>query len=68
VMKRVVLGGEWVCKRMKAIRFALIHIAGRVVRRGRQIWVRLSGDHPAYELICRARTRIAELAAAVGTG
>jgi hypothetical protein len=62
-MKRLVLEGTWVRKRMKALRFHLINIAGRVIERGRQIRIRLSGEHPAFELICQARKRIAELAA-----
>ena len=64
MMKRVVLGGSWVKRRMKSLRFHLINIAGRVVERGRQIRIRISGEHPAYELIRQARARIAELAAA----
>ncbi len=63
VMKRLVLEGTWVKKRMKALRFHLINIAGRVIERGRQIRIRLSGEHPAFGLICQARKRIAALAA-----
>ena len=31
-MKRLVLGGQWVGKRLKAVRFALIALPGRVIR------------------------------------
>jgi hypothetical protein len=40
LMKRVVLGGEWATRKMKAIRFALINIAGRIVRRSRELIIR----------------------------
>ncbi|MBI5440215.1 MAG: transposase [Deltaproteobacteria bacterium] len=60
-MKRLVLGGNWVSKRMKAIRYGLIHVAGRVLERGRQLIVRLAGGHPSNELLGRARARILEL-------
>lgn len=66
IMKRLVLGGEWVRKRLKAIRFAIIHVAGRVIRRARQIYIRLSKGHPALELLARIRQGIAALAAAPG--
>jgi hypothetical protein len=62
-MKRLVLGGDWAKRRMKAIRFLLINVAGRVVGKARQLYLRLSGDHPALELLVRARERICELAA-----
>jgi len=60
-MKRLVLGGQWVSKRLKAIRYSFIHLAGRVLEHGRQLVVRLSGGHPSNELLYRARARILEL-------
>jgi hypothetical protein len=60
-MKRLVLGGPWVAKRLKAIRYSLIHLAGRVMEHGRQLIVRLAGGHPSNELLYRARARILEL-------
>lgn len=62
-MKRVVLGGQWASRRMKAIRFLLINVPGRVVGKARQLYLRLNGEHPALELLIRARERIYELAA-----
>jgi Transposase DDE domain group 1 len=61
-MKRVVLGGVWASRRMKAIRFLLIGVPGRVVEKARQIYLRLSSDHPALELVLRMRLRIRDLA------
>jgi hypothetical protein len=60
-MKRVVLGGVWAKRRMKAIRFLLISVPGRVVEKSRQLYLRLSREHPALELIVQMRLRIREL-------
>ena len=63
-MKRLVLGGEWVSRRLKAVRFGVICIAGRVVRHARRLIIRLTKSHPSYELLLRARGTISALAAA----
>jgi hypothetical protein len=60
-MKRLVLGGEWVNKRLKAVRFWLINIPGRVYQHARSLVVRLAGGHPSYDLLRKARRRIANL-------
>jgi hypothetical protein len=65
-MKRLVLGGGWATKRLKALRFHLINTAGRVVERGRRMWIRLSKGDPALEVLNRAREQIACLADAPG--
>ena len=62
-MKRLVLGGQWVSKRLKAVRFALIALPGRVMRRARRLIIRLARGHPSYELLIRARQRILALSA-----
>lgn len=54
-MKRLVLKGEWVTKRLKAIRFWLIALPGRVVRRARQLVIRLTDGHPSNEILLGAR-------------
>jgi hypothetical protein len=61
-MKRVVLGGDWAKRRMKAIRFLLINVPGRIVQKARQLYLRLSGAHPALEVTMRIRERIHDLA------
>jgi len=63
-MKRVVLGGVWAKRRMKAIRFLLIDVPGRVLEKARGLYLRLSQEHPALELITRARLRILDLSKA----
>jgi hypothetical protein len=60
-MKSLVLQGSWVVKRMKAVRFRLINLPGRVMEHARQLIVRLAGDHPSFELLVAARQRIMEL-------
>jgi len=61
-MKRVVLGGVWAKRRMKAIRLLLISVPGQVVEKARQLYLRLSREHRALELIVAMRRRIRELA------
>jgi len=60
-MKRLVLGGEWVSRRLKALRFWLINIPGRVYEQARGLVIRLVGRHPSYDLLRTARRRMANL-------
>ncbi|MBM3157997.1 MAG: IS1380 family transposase [Chloroflexi bacterium] len=61
LMKRIALPEGWAPKRLKAIRFGFINLAGRVVSRARQLVIRLSKGHPAYELLVEVRQRIRSL-------
>ncbi len=61
-MKGLVLGEAWLEKRLKAVRFGLISLPGRVVRHARGLLVRLGKDHPSYGLLVEARQRILALA------
>ena len=61
-MERLVLGGEWVSRRLKAVRFGVICIAGRVVRHARRLIIRLARGHPTYDVLVSARRRINALA------
>lgn len=63
-MKRLVLGGDWKTKRLKAIRFALIHLPGRVIRHARGLLIRLPGNHPSFDVLLDARRTILALAQA----
>lgn len=65
-MKRF-LEPAWQDKRLKAERFALISLPGRVVQRGRQFMVRLSQGHPSFPLLVQARKGILAWAAMTGT-
>ena len=60
-MKRLVLEGSWVTKRMKAIRFCLIGLPGRVIKHAHGIVVRLVKNHPSLEVLVKARQRIMDL-------
>jgi hypothetical protein len=60
-MKQLVLNGAWVTQRMKAIRFSLIGLPGRVMNHARGLIIRLVKNHPSLEVLVRARQRIMEL-------
>jgi hypothetical protein len=61
-MQRIILGGTWAGRRMKAIRFLIMNVPGRVVAKARQLILRLSRDHPSFDLLIGMRRRIWELA------
>jgi len=58
VMKRKALPQDWCAYRMKALRFFLIGVAGRIIRTGRQIILRFSGMASVCELFQDARRRL----------
>jgi hypothetical protein len=58
IMKQVVLGKSWASRRMKGIRFSFINIPGRIVKRSRELIIRLVKDCPAFGLFLEARNRI----------
>ena len=60
-MKRLVLGKSWVSKRLKAIRFSLINLPGRVLYHARSLIVRLTGGHPSNGTLFEMRRRILKL-------
>ena len=61
-MKRLVLGKGWVTKRMKALRFHLIGLPGRVVSHARQLIIRLGAGAEALATFVNARQTIRALA------
>ena len=46
---------------MKAVRFHLINLPGRVMEHARGLIVRLAGNHPSFDVLVSARRRIMEL-------
>jgi hypothetical protein len=66
IMKRLVLGGSWASRRMKAIRFSFINVPGRIVERSRELIIRLVKGHPALDLYLEARRRILGMIPAPG--
>jgi hypothetical protein len=63
-MKGLVLGGAWVSRRLKAVRFGFIEVVGRLVEHARRTVVKLTGDRAAVAKIIEARMRIHALAQA----
>jgi hypothetical protein len=61
-MKRLVLGKDWVTKRMKALRFRLIGLPGRVVSHARKLIIQLGAGVDALATIVTARQTIRALA------
>ena len=62
VMKQLVLGKGWIAKRMKAVRFHLIGLPGRVVSHARKLIIRLGGGAEAMKTFLAARQTIRALA------
>lgn len=63
-MKNLVLQGCWTTRRMKAIRFHLINLPGRVLDHARGLVVRLGLNHPSFPVLLTARQKIMELGCA----
>ena len=61
-MKRLVLGKDWASKRMKALRFRLIGLPGRVVSHARKLIIRLGAAADMLGTIVTARQTIRALA------
>jgi len=61
MMKKLVLAESWQPRRMKAVRFSLINLPGRVLKRSRRLIIRLTQNHPSLELLIEARKKIAML-------
>lgn len=54
-MKQLVLGSDWVTKRLKAIRFHIINLPGRVVLHARALLVKVAGRSGAFLITIRQR-------------
>jgi Transposase DDE domain group 1 len=62
VMKQLVLGQDWLSKRMKALRFHLLALPGRVIRHARRLIIRLGCGVEMLATIVAARQTIRQLA------
>jgi len=60
-LKVLALDEKWQSKRMKAIRFHLISIPGRVLQHSRWLLLRLSGHHPSCETLIDTLKKIKQL-------
>ena len=65
-MKQLALQGSWATKRMKALRFSLINLPGRILDHAGELVIRLVKGHPSFEALIMARQRIMELGHATG--
>jgi Transposase DDE domain group 1 len=63
-MKELALGGSWVAKRMKAIRFSLVNLPGRIIDHARELVIRLTHGHPSLKILLDARKKILALGCA----
>jgi Transposase DDE domain group 1 len=61
-MKQLVLGKDWMSKRMKALRFHLLALPGRVISHARRLIIRLGCGAEALATIVAARQAIRALA------
>ena len=61
-LKRLALGRKWEPKRMKAVRFSLIHLPGRVVVRANRLRIRVTAAAESLATLLTARHRILALA------
>jgi hypothetical protein len=59
--KSLCCGKSWLTSRLKRMRFHIICIPGRVVERGRQLFIRLDAGHPSYALFQLIREAICHL-------
>jgi hypothetical protein len=60
-MKHLVLKESWAAKRMKALRFSLINLPGRIIKKAGQLVIRIAHGHPSLGVLLEARRRIMEL-------
>ena len=61
IFKLLCCGESWQRSRLKRVRFCIIAIAGRVIERGRQLYIRLTAGHPANNLFQSIRETISRL-------
>lgn len=58
VMKRQSLPCCWWTTRLKALRFHLLHVAGRLIVHGRRIYLKIAKGHPSFPLYQEARKKL----------
>jgi hypothetical protein len=57
-LKRLALPDEWAALRPRRLRFLMFHVAGRLVRHGRRLMLRIARAHPGAEALVQARERL----------
>jgi hypothetical protein len=61
ILKEVALGPDRKSKRMKALRFSLFNIPGKVIHHGDKLIVRIARAHPSFQWLLAIRQRINSL-------
>lgn len=64
VMKRKALPQSWWPVRLKALRFHLLCIAGRIIEHSRSLFLKIAKDHPSFPLYQEARARLLSFSSA----
>lgn len=64
VMKRKALPQSWWPVRLKALRFHLLCIAGRIIDHGRRLFLKIAKHHPSFSLYQEARARLLSFSSA----
>jgi hypothetical protein len=57
-LKRLALPDAWAPLRPRRLRFLLFHVAGRLVRHGRRLVLRIARAHPGADVMVRAREQL----------
>ena len=57
-LKRLALPEDWAPLRPRRLRFLLFHVAGRLVRHGRRLVLRIARSHPGTAALLHARARL----------
>jgi hypothetical protein len=58
VMKRQSLPLAWWALRLKALRFHLLNVAGRIITHGRRIYLKIAKEHPSFPIYQEARKKL----------
>lgn len=58
VMKRKSLPSSWWPVRLKALRYHLLCVAGRVIDHGRKLYLKIAKGHPGFQLYKEAREKL----------
>ena len=58
VLKRQSLPSSWWSTRLKALRFHLLHVAGRLIAHRRRLYLKIAQGHPCFPLYQEARQKL----------
>ncbi|MEM4721220.1 MAG: IS1380 family transposase [Candidatus Methanomethylicaceae archaeon] len=58
ILKRKALPEGWWSLRLKALRFHLLNLAGRIIEHGRKLFLKITQNHPHFQLYREARKKL----------